>query len=66
MAKAKNATSVMPAPFLTYDVNTAGAPQRCLPPEKAFINDLIEVAATFTEERLNPPVKPDDLPALLE
>ena len=52
--------------FLTYAVDKAGAPQRWLPPEKAFINDLIGVAATSTEERLTPPVKPEDLAALLD
>ena len=52
--------------FLTYAVNKAGAPQRWLPPEKAFVNELIGVAATSTEERLTPPVKPADLAALLD
>ena len=52
--------------FLTFAVNKAGAPQRWLPPEKAFINELIGVAATSTEERLTPPVKPEDLAALLD
>ena len=51
--------------FLTYAVTKAGAPQRWLPPEKAFINELIGVAATSTEERLTPPVKSEDLAALL-
>jgi len=52
--------------FLEYAVRKAGAPQRWLPPERAFINELIGVAATSTEERLTPPVKPDDLAALLD
>ena len=54
------------AAFLTYAVTKAGAPQRWLPPEKAFINELIGVAATSTEERLTPPVKPEELAALLD
>lgn len=52
--------------FLTYAVIKAGAPQRWLPPEKAFINELIGVAATSTEERLTPPVKPEQLAGLLD
>ena len=52
--------------FLEYAVKKAGAPQRWLPPEKAFINELIGIAATSTEEHLTPPVKPDDLAALLD
>lgn len=52
--------------FLTFAVNKAGSPQRWLPPEKAFINELIGVAAISTEERLTPPVKPEDLAALID
>ena len=54
------------AGFLEYAVNKAGAHQRWLPPEKAFINELIGIAGTSTEERLTPPVKSDDLAALLD
>ena len=54
------------AAFLTYAVTKAGATQRWLPPEKAFINELIGVAATSTEERLTPSVKPEELAALLD
>ena len=54
------------AAFLTYAVQKAGAPQRWLPPEKAYINELVGVAATSTEERLTPPVKPEELASLLD
>ncbi len=49
------------AAFLTYAVQKAGALQRWLPPEKSYIIELVGIAATSTEERLTPPVKPDEL-----
>ena len=54
------------ARFLSYAVNECGAPTRFLPPSKAKINELIGSAATTATERLTPPIKPEDLAALLD
>jgi len=54
------------ARFLTYAVDECGAPTRFYPPSKAKINELIGSAATTASERLTPPIKPDDLAALLD
>jgi integrase len=54
------------ARFLTYAVDECGAPTRFLPPSKARINELIGSAATTASERLTPPIKPEDLAALLD
>jgi integrase len=54
------------ARFLTYAVDECGAPTRFYPPSKAKINELIGSATTTTSERLTPPIKPEDLAALLD
>jgi integrase len=54
------------ARFLTYAVDECGAPVRFLPPSRAKINELIGSAETSTTERLTPPIKPEDLAALLD
>lgn len=54
------------ARFLTYAVEECGAPVRFLPPSKAKINELIGSATTTTSEKLTPPIKPEDLAALLD
>jgi integrase len=54
------------ARFLTYAVDECGAPTRFYPPSKAKINELIGSAATTASERLTPPIKPEDLAALLD
>ena len=54
------------ARFLTYAVDECGAPTRFYPPTKAKINELIGSAETTAAERLTPPIKPEDLAALLD
>jgi integrase len=54
------------ARFLTYAVDECGAPTRFYPPSKAKINELIGSATTTASERLTPPIKPEDLAALLD
>ena len=54
------------ARFLTYAVDECGAPTRFYPPSKAKINELIGSAATTASDRLTPPIKPEDLAALLD
>jgi len=54
------------ARFLTYAVNECGAPTRFYPPSKAKINELIGSAETTAAEKLTPPIKPEDLAALLD
>jgi integrase len=54
------------ARFLTYAVEQCGAPIRYMPPSRAVINELIGSATTTTSERLTPPIKPEDLAALLD
>jgi len=54
------------ARFLAYAVDECGAPTRFYPPSKAKINELIGSATTTTSERLTPPIKPEDLAALLD
>ena len=54
------------ARFLTYAVDECGAPTRFYPPSKAKINELIGSAETSTTEKLTPPIKPEDLAALLD
>jgi integrase len=54
------------ARFLTYAVDECGAPTRFYPPSKAKINELIGSAETTAAERLTPPIKPEDLAALLD
>ena len=54
------------ARFLTYAVDECGAPTRFYPPSKAKINELIGSAETTSSERLTPPIKPEDLAALLD
>jgi integrase len=54
------------ARFLTYAVEECGAPVRFMPPSKNKINELIGSAETTTEERLTPPVMPEDVAALLD
>ena len=54
------------ARFLTYAVDECGAPTRFYPPSKAKINELIGSAETTASERLTPPIKPEDLAALLD
>jgi len=54
------------ARFLTYAVDECGAPVRFLPPSRAKINELIGSAETTATERLTPPIKPEDLAALLD
>jgi len=47
-------------------VDECGAPTRFYPPSKAKINELIGSAETTASERLTPPIKPEDLAALLD
>jgi integrase len=54
------------ARFLTYAVDECGAPTRFYPPSKAKLNELIGSAETTASERLTPPIKPEDLAALLD
>jgi integrase len=54
------------ARFLTYAVDECGAPTRFYAPSKARINELIGSAASTASERLTPPIKPEDLAALLD
>ncbi|MFZ4805347.1 MAG: site-specific integrase [Synechococcus lacustris] len=54
------------ARFLTYAVDECGAPTRFYPPNKAKINELIGSSETTSAEKLTPPIKPDDLAALLD
>jgi integrase len=54
------------ARFLTFAVEECGAPTRFYPPSKTKINELIGSAETTTAERLTPPIKPEDLAALLD
>ncbi len=54
------------ARFLNYAVEECGAPTRFYPPSKAKINELIGSAETTSSERLTPPIKPEDLAALLD
>ena len=54
------------ARFLTYAVDECGAPTRFYPPSKAKINELIGSAETTSSEHLTPPIKPEDLAALLD
>ena len=54
------------ARFLTYAVDECGAPTRFYPPSKSKINELIGSPETSASERLTPPIKPEDLAALLD
>ena len=54
------------ARFLTYAVDECGAPTRFYPPSKTKIKELIGNATTTASERLTPPIKPEDLAALLD
>ena len=54
------------ARFLNYAVDECGAPTRFYPPSKNKINELIGSAETTASERLTPPIKPEDLAALLD
>lgn len=54
------------ARFLNYAVDECGAPTRFYPPSKAKINELIGSAETTSSEHLTPPIKPEDLAALLD
>jgi integrase len=54
------------ARFLTFAVEECGAPVRFMPPSKNKINELIGSAETSASERLTPPIKPEDLAALLD
>ena len=54
------------ARFLTFAVEECGAPTRFYPPSKTKINELIGSAETTAAEKLTPPIKPEDLAALLD
>ncbi len=54
------------ARFLTFAVDECGAPTRFYPPSKTKINELIGSAETTAAEKLTPPIKPEDLAALLD
>jgi integrase len=54
------------ARFLNYAVDECGAHTRFYPPSKVRINELIGSAETSAAEKLTPPVKPEDLAALLD
>jgi integrase len=54
------------ARFLTFAVEQCGAPVRYMPPSRALINELVGSATTSASERLTPPIKPEDLAALLD
>ncbi|QCH14574.1 site-specific integrase [Synechococcus sp. CB0101] len=54
------------ARFLAYAVDECGAPTRFYPPSKTKINELIGSAETTAAEKLTPPIKPEDLAALLD
>jgi integrase len=54
------------ARFLSYAVEECGAPVRFMPPSRAKLNELIGSAETTAAEKLTPPIKPEDLAALLD
>lgn len=54
------------ARFLTFAVDECGAPVRFMPPSKDKFNALIGSSETNTEEHLTPPLKPEELGALLD
>jgi integrase len=54
------------ARFLTFAVDECGAPTRFYPPSRQRIAELIGAAETTASERLTPPLKPEDLAALLD
>jgi integrase len=54
------------ARFLTFAVEECGTPMRFMPPNKEKINALIGSSETTTAEHLTPPLKPEDLGALLD
>lgn len=54
------------ARFLTFAVDECGAPTRIYPPSRSKLEDLIGSAETTAAQRLTPPIKPEDLAALLD
>ena len=54
------------ARFLTCAADEWGSPTRFYPPSKAKINELIGSAETSATARITPPIKPEDLAALLD
>jgi integrase len=54
------------ARFLRFAVEVCGAPMRFMPPSRNKINELIGATETNSEERLTPPVMPEELAALLD
>ena len=54
------------ASYLTFAVDVCGAPVRFMPPSKDKINALIGSSETNTAEHLTPPLKPEELGALLD
>jgi integrase len=52
--------------FLKFAVQEKGKPTRYLPPQKSFINELIGESATTRKSKLTPPIKPEQLAALLD
>jgi integrase len=54
------------ARLLVFAVEECGAPVRFMPPSRSKVEELIGTAQTTTEERLTPPVKPEELASLLD
>ena len=54
------------AAFLKFAVQEKGKPTRYLPPQKSFISELIGESATTRKAKLTPPIKPEQLAALLD
>ena len=52
--------------FLKFAVQEKGKPTRYLPPQKSFIDELVGESETTRKDKLTPPLKPEQLSALLD
>jgi integrase len=52
--------------FLKFAVQEKGKPTRYLPPQKSFIDELVGESETTRKAKLTPPLKPEQLSALLD
>ena len=52
--------------FLKFAVQEKGKPTRYLPPQKSFIDELVGESETTRKAKLTPPLKPEQLAALLD
>ena len=52
--------------FLKFAVQEKGKPTRYLPPQKSFIDELVGESQTTQKAKLTPPLKPEQLAALLD